>query len=229
MLLAFALCAVPFAAAAQDSALGQDVASQVRELAIDAAQRAGSGHARVAVDIGELNPRLHLAACEHIEPYLPSGARLWGRTRVGLRCTRGPSPWNVYLPVTVRVFGQALIARNPLPVGAVIAADDLTQAEVDLAEDRSMAVTQMDEAVGRTVARALNRGQSVRESNLKTRQWFAAGDTVKIVAVGAGFSVAGLGQALTPGLEGRPARIRTDGGRVLTGMPAGDHRVEMTL
>ena len=39
-----------------------------------------------------------------------------------------------------------------------------------------------------------------------SRQWFAAGETVKVVAAGDGFALEGAGQAITNGIEGQPAR-----------------------
>ncbi|HJV60534.1 MAG TPA: flagellar basal body P-ring formation chaperone FlgA [Albitalea sp.] len=216
-------------AASVSGAVDDGIAQQVRELALAGTQHAGPGVTRIEVQVGQLDARLHLAPCQHIEPYLPPGTRLWGKTHIGLRCTQGPSRWNVYLPVAVKAYGRALVAAAPLAVGSVIAAGDVTQAEVDLAEDSSKAMADTELVVGRTVARALNAGQSVRLANLKPRQWFAAGDMVKVTAVGEGFSVASEGQALSPGMEGQPARIRTESGRVLTGMPVGEHKVELVL
>ena len=40
---------------------------------------------RMEVSVGALDERLRLAPCARVEPYLPAGARLWGRTRLGLR------------------------------------------------------------------------------------------------------------------------------------------------
>lgn len=208
--------------------LEAEVAEQVRALALAGTQQAGAG-LRVEIEVGRLDPRLRLAPCQRIEPYLPPNARLWGRSRIGLRCTQGVSPWNVYLPIQVKVFGTALVAAAPLPVGTTLTAADLAQAEVDLAEDPSAVLADADVAVGRTLARALNPGQGLRQSHLKARQWFAAGETVKVVARGAGFSVAGEGQALTAGVEGQPARVRTESGRVLTGLPTGERKLELVL
>jgi flagella basal body P-ring formation protein FlgA len=205
------------------------IEQQVKELALAGTQHTAPGVTRVDIQVGQLDPRLHLAPCQKVDPYLPTGARLWGKTRIGLRCTRGPTPWNVYLPITVKIYGQALVATSPLAVGAVVTAGDLTQAEIDLAEDASVAMSDANLVVGRVMARAINPGQSVRQAHLKARQWFAVGETVRLVASGDGFSVAGEGQALTPGTEGMPARVKTESGRVLTGMPTGDHRVELTL
>jgi flagellar basal body P-ring formation protein FlgA len=206
---------------------------QVRELALQGAS-AGSrsnaaGAPRVEVSVGQLDPRLRLAPCAHVEPYLPEGMRAWGKSRVGLRCTEGSAKWNVYLPITVKVFGRALVASSGLAAGSVIGAGDVALAEVDLAEEGSAAVAAIELAVGRTLARALKSGQSLRQSHLKPHQWFAAGKTVTVVAQGNGFSVAGEAQALNNGIEGQAVRLRTESGRVLTGQPVGERRVELPL
>jgi len=214
---------------ADAQAIDAGIEQQVRALALAGTQHAGAGVTRIEIQVGQLDPRLHLAPCQRVEPYLPAGTRLWGKARIGLKCTQGPTAWNVYLPITVKLYGQALVATAPLAVGAVVTEADLVQAEVDLAEDSSLAVVDAQLAVGRTLARALNPGQSLRQAHLKPRQWFAAGETVKVVAMGSGFSIAGEGQALTPGVEGQPARVRTESGRVLTGMPAGEHRMDVSM
>ena len=141
----------------------------------------------------------------------------------------GGSRWNVYLPITVKVYGPALVAAALLPAGSVLAAADLDQAEVDLAEETSPAATDRKTLVGRTLARGVKPGQTLRQGDLRTRQWFAAGETVKLTATGSGFSVAGEGLALGHGIEGQPVRVRIEGGRTVSGQPVGDHHVEIAL
>ena len=160
---------------------------------------------------------------------MPPGARLWGKTRIGLRCVHGATRWNVYLPITIKVFATALVATNGGVAGSVLSAADLTQAEVDLAEDNSPAIGRPELAVGRVLARALKPGQSLRQTHLRARQWFAAGETVTVSAEGPGFSVAGEGQALSNGIEGQTVRVRTDNGRIISGLPVGDRRVDLNL
>jgi len=217
------------AASEPGSALDTGLEQQVRALALSGTQTAAPGAPRVEVSVGQLDPRLRLAPCQRVEPYLPDGLRMWGKTRIGLRCAQGVTRWNVYLPITVRVFGTALVAANGVSSGSVLTAADLAQAEVDLAEDNSPPLANPELAVGRTVTRALKPGQSLRQSHLKPRQWFAAGETVTVLAQGDGFSVAGEAQALNPGIEGQPVRLRTESGRVLTGLPVGERRVELAL
>jgi len=43
-----------------------------------------------------------LPPCDALEPFLPGGARLWGRVSVGVKCNAG-QPWTRYVPAYVAV------------------------------------------------------------------------------------------------------------------------------
>ncbi|PXW93700.1 flagella basal body P-ring formation protein FlgA [Sphaerotilus hippei] len=182
---------------------------------------------RVEVVPGRLDPRLRLAPCRKVEPYLPPGSAPWGRTRVGLRCTSGTVAWNVYLPVTVHVWAPAWVSRTALAAGATLEAGDLELAETDIAAHPSPTHDRIEALVGRQLNNALPPGTAVREQHLKARRWFAAGETVTVLAGGQGYAVSVTGQAMSAGQEGQPVRVRTDGGRVLLAWPVGDNRVEV--
>ncbi len=184
---------------------------------------------QVEVVLGELDHRLKLAPCEKTEAYLPTGMRLWGQTRVGLRCVQGPVRWNVFWPVTVKVWGQAVVPVVALRPGEPINQGDVAMARVDLAASSSPAVTDMASVVGRMVSRSVQVGQSLRESDVKARRWFSVGDIVSLTVKGQGFSVVSEGTALTPGDEGQCARIRVENGRTVCGEPVGERRVEIVL
>lgn len=206
-------------------------AQQVRQIALQAAQAALGERSdlRVHVEVGRLDPRLSLAPCRQVEHYLPPGQKAWGAARVGMRCVDGPTRWNVYLPLTVRVIGPALVLSQNLAAGTVIGVEHLQPGETDWAASDAPLMRQSQDLVGRTLTRALAAGQPVRETDLKRRQWFAPGDPVRIVARGAGFSVAADGVAITPGIEGQPARVRTESGRTLTGNPVAERKLEVPL
>lgn len=184
---------------------------------------------RLEVILGRLDPRLKLAPCEKVKAFLPEGTRLWGRARVGLRCEQGPVRWNVYWPVTIKVWAPALVAVGPLRAGATVTDADFRIAEVDLAETNSPAVVDVAEVAGRTLIRNVEAGESLRQDDIKLRRWFAAGEPVKVTVKGNGFAVGAEGTALSHGDEGRCARIRIDSGRVLCGLPVGERRAEVTL
>jgi flagellar basal body P-ring formation protein FlgA len=229
---ALALCAG--LAVAQDGAPVLDAShlSQARELVLQAAQSMPSnqlGAARVEVNVGQLDPRLRLAPCRRTEAYLPAGQRALGRTRVGLRCLEGSTLWNVTLPVTVSVIAPGMVAREALPAGTVLQAHHLQLAEIDWGMEPGRAHADHHALLGRELGRALNRGNTVLTGDLKSRQWFAAGETVKVLARGAGYQVSTDGEALSPGLEGQAVRVRTSGGRIVTGRASGDRQVEVML
>jgi flagella basal body P-ring formation protein FlgA len=226
-----ALLAGPALTLAQetDGGLDADTLQRIQALGEQAGAGLAPGAMRVAIEPGRLDPRLRLAPCERIEPYLPPGARAWGRSRIGLRCVQGPTAWNVYLPVTVKVFAPAWVAASALPAGSELQPDMLRQAEVDWAASATAPVADAARLVGRQLARPLPAGAAVRLGDLKQRQWFAAGDTVRLVARGQGFSVSGEGQAMSPGVEGQTVRVRTDNGRILSGQAVGQNRVEVPL
>lgn len=224
--------AAPVAApGAPDGAIETAMAERVRGLVGPAVPLpAGvAARARVSVEIGKLDPRLRLAPCRRIEPQLPSQGSLWGRTRIGLRCVEGERPWQVWLPVVVKVHAPAIVPVRALAAGTVLAAEHLQVAEVDWAAEAQAPMLKPEELIGRTLGRALQPGQAVRQADLRTRQWFAAGDTVLVRARGDGFVVAGEAQALGHGLEGQPVRVRTESGRVLTALPVAERQVEVTL
>ena len=219
-------------AADASNALPDSLAAEIRRLAADAAALLWGGGVttpRIEVVVGRLDPKLKLAPCQQTVPYLPAGARPLGHTRLGLRCTQGPSLWNVSLPVDVRVWGPSLTAATSLPMGTVLEARHLVSTEVDLAERPDPAIGQPSLALGRTLARGLAAGEALRRSDLKTRQWFNTGDMVRILAIGPGYAISSEGQAMGPGLEGQSVRVRTESGRIVSGLPAGERRVDVAL
>jgi len=217
---------------AGEASLSTEVAAQVRQLVVGAATIVWGSAARaprIEVEVGRLDPRLRLAPCQQVVPYLPAGTRPLGRTRVGLRCAQGPQAWNVSLSVVVRLWAPALTAATALPAGTVLAQGHLVSAEVDLAERADPAITQPADALGRTLSRGLDAGAALRRGDLATRQLFASGDTVRIVAVGPGYAVSSEGRALGPGLEGQTARVRTENGRIVSGRATAERLIEVTL
>ena len=202
IVVACGLLASAWPANAQEEAspIAPALIEQVRSLALGSAAPAGS--TRVEVVVGQLDPRLHLAPCARVEPYLP---------------------------IVVKVWGRALVVTAGAAAGTVIADAALDEAEVDLAAEPTPAIVDRKAIVGRTLAQSLQPGQAVRQGHLKSRQWFAAGEMVKVVATGEGFALESSGQAITNGIEGQPARVRTESGLVVTGQPAGERRLEIVL
>jgi flagella basal body P-ring formation protein FlgA len=215
--------------AAARSPLDPATVAQALALATQAAQALAPHGARVLASAGALDPRLQLAPCARVEPYLAAGVPAWGHSRVGLRCLQGTAAWKVMLPVAVQVWAPAVVGTVSLPAGARLEESQLMLADVDWAAAPTPPFANAQSLAGRVLARPLAAGQPLRTADLQPHQWFAAGETVRVVASGAGFTIDAEGQALTPGFEGQLARVRTEGGRILVGVPVGERRLEVGL
>lgn len=224
LLAAFAFTAPPAVAALEPAWL-----KQLEHLAEQAAQAALPPQGRVDIEMGEADPRLRLAACQQVQPYLPAGQKLWGPSRLGLRCVQGAARWAITVPVKVRVYAPAWAAAQALPSGTVLAAEHLERRELELSAETSPAYPQpsLDGLLGRALSRPMLAGEALRHAHLKPRQWFAAGDPVRLRVAGLGFSVQAEAQALAVGLEGQPSRVRLDSGRVVRVVPVAEREAEL--
>lgn len=186
--------------------------------AVAASRPSGAAPLRMEISVGALDSRLALARCATVEPYIPAGMRLWGKTRLGLRCIDGSARWNVFLPVQVKAFGQAWVVKGDIAPGTVLGENDAVLAEVDWAQETSSVLADTSLWVGQTAARQLTTGQTLRQGMVKPAQVFQAGAMVRVVAQGSGFSVTSDGQALSAGVIGAQAKVRIDNGRILSGV-----------
>lgn len=171
---------------------------------------------RVEVRVGRLDPRVQLAPCERVEPFLPRGARLWGRSAIGVRCVQGAG-WSVLLPVTVSVYGKAMVANAMLAAGRVPTEADFRIEEVDLTRQYGTLIDDPAQLEGKVLARTVAPGQPLRQDALKVPPVFSAGDPVRIVVTGTGFTITGDGVAMGGAAEGQTLRVRTENGRIVVG------------
>ncbi len=231
------VCAGLFGSAAHAQALPVDDAAEASAIYANAqrwlddtlAGSAASLPLRMEVSVGELDRRLRLAHCDRVEPYIPPNTRLWGKSRLGLRCVQGAVKWNVFLPITVKAFGPAWVVKGMVQQGSILSEDDAMAVEVDWAELNSPIVANAADWVGQTAIRTLSTGQALRQDMMKAAQVFQAGAQVRVLARGVGFEIATSGQAVSAGVVGQSARVRMDNGRVMTGQVLDSRTVGVAL
>lgn len=181
---------------------------------------------RLEISIGTLPAGLQLAPCVRMEPFIPSGVRMWGRTHVGMRCLEGAT-WSALVPVTVRIFGPALVAARPLPALQPIALDDLRTAEVEWTRELQGVVTDASQIDHRVLVRPISTGQPVPMAALRAPQVVGQGDPVKVLGQGRGFAIQTDGTALAAAQDGQTVRVRTESGRIVSGTARAGRTVEL--
>ncbi|MEZ5661373.1 MAG: flagellar basal body P-ring formation chaperone FlgA [Burkholderiaceae bacterium] len=175
---------------------------------------------RVEVRFGDLPQGTRLAPCKRVEPFLPYGARLWGPSRLGVRCVSG-ARWTVMLPLNVRVFGQALIATRALRANTEVGPEDFRLTETELTASPGQPLTDPAALAGQMTTRPMRVGDLLLSHHLKVKPTIAAGDPVRIRVLGAGFTVQASGVAMAAAADGQTLRVRTDSGKVLMGRLSG--------
>lgn len=188
--------------------------------------RIGEDH-RVEVQFGELPRGTKLKPCQQIQPFLPRGVRLWGRTTIGVRCVSG-ARWAIALPVNVRVYGNALVATRQLGARKPINPGDVELREVELSRQPGQALTDLTAIDGQMTTRPIRSGQALMPYHVAFAPTISAGDPVRVRVRGQGFTVVASGAALASGRDGQPLRVRTDAGKVLVGTLIG-RTVEIKL
>lgn len=222
LVCALCLAGAPLPALAQ----GQDLEVVRRAAEAFARAQAATISGEVVVEAGALDTRLQLPACQTLQPYLPAGSRLWGRTNVGVRCQK-PESWSVMVPVSVQVMADALFSARPLARGEPVTDQDIAAQRVDLTQLPAGTLTDRAQAVGRVPSVSLAAGLPLRAEMLRGAFVVTQGQSVRIVFSGDGFKVSSEGKALGNAALGEYVQVRAASGRVVKGQASSAGVVEV--
>lgn len=226
-LLSVLFLVAPLALAQSTPAKRQDGAA-LRALAEGYLQAQSAGlPGKVTVKVGAVDPRLSLASCPAPEAFQQPGARPWGKTTVGVRCTA--PVWTMFLQAQVSVVADYVTAAVPLAQGQAIDAGQLATMQGDIAAMPSGIITDMAQAIGRTPTVSLPAGAPLRLDALKSKPVVQQNQAVRIVSRGENFSVSGEGKAIGNAAEGQVVQVRTPRGAVISGTARNGGIVEVTL
>ncbi|KQQ88004.1 flagellar basal body P-ring formation chaperone FlgA [Massilia sp. Leaf139] len=224
-LFSLLLLAAPLALA--QNGARQDGAA-LRKLAEGYLQAQSAGlPGKVTIKVGAVDPRLSLAACPAPEAFQQPGARPWGKTTVGVRCTA--PVWSMFLQAQVNVIADYVTAAVPLAQGQAIDASQLTTVQGDIAAMPNGIITDTAQAIGRTPTVSLPAGAPLRLDGLKSKPVVQQNQAVRVVSRGEGFSVSGEGKAIGNAGEGQIVQVRTPRGAIVSGTARAGGIVEVAL
>ncbi len=225
--------------------------SVARETLLDAlAPALAVRGATAVVSVSPPDARRTLEPCNQMTGFLPPGARLSGKTTVGVRCINGAT-WQTFLTATVRVEASTWQATRALRAGETIADGDVVQAIAPLTApdlDAAAALARTGAAantaaatsrglaaldgrqpapVGRVALRAVPAGRALIAADVRDEGRINPGDAVKVIYVGNGFSVTSEGHSVGAADPGSNVVIRLAGGALVNGTLRADHLVEL--
>ena len=207
---------------------GQQDPEAIRQTALAFLQQQSAGlPGKIDITIAPAFPR-GLAACTSLEPFLPSGARLWGQVSVGVRCV-GERPWTMYLQARVSLHATYYLAARAMLPGEVLGAADLVAREGDLTYLPQAIVTDPSQVIGATTLTRVAGGSPLRLDMLKSASAVSIGQTVRVVAAGVGFAISAEGSAMNNASPGQSVRVKTANGQIVSGIVKDGTTVEIQL
>ncbi|WP_213781228.1 flagellar basal body P-ring formation chaperone FlgA [Caballeronia sp. dw_276] len=217
----------PAAATPRNGQPSQD-GDSIRAAALAFLQQQAAGlPGKADITVTPVFPR-GLAPCATLEPFMPPGARIWGRTTVGVRCT-GDRPWTLYLQARVSLQATYYLAARAMAPGEVLTAADLTARDGDITSMPQAIVTDPSQAVGATTLSRIVAGLPLRTDMLRGASSVVIGSSVHVVTSGAGFSISAEGSAMNNATPGQQVRVKTAGGQIITGIVKDSSTVEVQL
>jgi len=196
---------------------GQQDGESIRRAALAYLQQQSAGlPGKVDISVATVFPR-GLAACTTLEPFLPTGARVWGRTTVGVRCS-GERPWTLYLQAKVSIHATYFLASRSIAPGELLSAADLIARDGDLTMLPQAVITDPAQAVGAVSLMRVSAGLPLRRDMLKSADSVTIGQSVKVVAQGTNFAISAEGSAMNNASPGQPVRVKTANGQIIQGI-----------
>ncbi|WP_322048749.1 flagellar basal body P-ring formation chaperone FlgA [Paraburkholderia sp. J67] len=196
---------------------GQEDGERIRATALAFLQQQSAGlPGKVEVSVAKVFPR-GLAACDALEPFMPPGARSYGRTTVGVRCV-GAKPWTLYVIGRVSVGITYYVAARQINPGEALSAADYVPRDGDLAALPQTIITDPTQANGAIALMRITSGLPLRSDMLRSAASVVIGQTVKVIAVGTNFTISAEGSVLNNAAPGQLVRVRTANGQIISGV-----------
>lgn len=177
------------------------------------------------IHVNDIDNRLVLAPCDKLEAFLPSGNKLIGNTSVGIRCV-GNGSWSVIVPVQIKYKLELWVSSRQLSAGHTVQQDDLIRQATEISQ--TSGITDPKQIIGKVLRYGVASGQILREDMLRAPYTVHQGQNVTIMIESAHFSVRNSGVAMNDAGAGAPVKVRSESGRILSGVARADGVVEIS-
>jgi flagella basal body P-ring formation protein FlgA len=137
------------------------------------------------IDIGEIDSRIHLAACPALVVDIPPANTSLLSARISCR-----QPfWTLYVPVQVRAWGLAVVASTNLAPGKTLTAADLTMARLDVLATNGAYLTDPRQAEGMILRANVRSGAPILTPLLELPVLVHRGDTVVLTLLDSAMTI----------------------------------------
>lgn len=173
-----------------------------------AEEKIGGAENNITIEVGRLDPRLRLAACDApLTAYFSPGSRTVGHTTVGVRCD-GSKRWSLYVPVHIDRQLAVAVAIEEIPRGRVVSAADVVYELRSVASLNGGYFAAGEPLIGQVTTRPVARGTPLGRNMVKVPRIVRRGERVVLSLKTGGVAVRVAGTALRDGTRGERIPVR---------------------
>lgn len=224
---------VPNAAVATNQRLAlpaaSDMHSRIYQTVMQYVQGQTQGYpGKVNIEIQPLDNRIRVADCDLMEAFNVQGARLWGKTHIGVRCLQSATkPWTLYVQADVQVWGEYAVIGLPVSQGSPVQASDVVMQTGDLTKLPSGIITDVSMLEGKKASLNMPLGTVLRPELLKAMPVIMQGQMVQLNSRGDGFVISADGTAMQTANVGQVVDVKVSNGQIVKGVAQASGKVDV--
>lgn len=176
-------------------------------------------HARIDINVGNLDNRLRLANCDQPPAFTsqdPTG--LGGNISVKAQCS-GSQPWSVHVPAQVTIYRDIPVAIRDIARGEVISQAHMTSSQVNVSGIRQEFLSEASAIFDKEAKRNISKGEPFRTAMLDAPTVVKRGEIVMLESLAGSIKVSSAGTAMVDGRIGQKIRVRNNSSeRIISGI-----------
>lgn len=183
---------------------------------------------KVKIEVLPIDNRIQIAECGLMEAFTVQGARLWGKTHIGVRCLQSESkPWTLYVQADVQVWADYAVTALPVSQGSPVQATDVVMQHGDLSKLPAGIITDVSLLAGKHAALNLPLGTVLRPEMLKAVPVIQQGQMVQLNSKGEGFVITADGTAMQTANVGQVVDVKVSSGQIIKGIAQASGKVDV--
>ena len=219
-----------FPASGSDKTTGEEIRAAAADFLEQWARQQSDENRRVEFEVGPIDSRLALAACnEPLEQSFTSDPLETTRPSILVSCA-GERPWRMYVTASIEIFGPALVATRALARGERLSESLVTTQSVQLNASRKGVLKNAQRVSGMMMRRPVQAGTMITPDLLEAPNAVERGDHVIIVAKSKTFSISSRGVAQSSAGIGEQVTVKNlSSARNIKGTVIANGRVEIPM
>lgn len=165
----------------------------------------------IAIDYLTLKPQLK---CDSPTFAILNKNKQWGNLTITAKCENITK----YIQVYVAVTGSYVMANQPISAGTLMTEQQVKMQSGRLDKLPPTVILNKSEVINHIALRNINNGEPIKNSMLQKNWHVKAGQTVKVIVNGEGYSIAANGKTLSNGALGELINIKLNTGNIVQGV-----------